>query len=81
MSDYEPTPQQLREARGLLPFFTRPKEYQAAMDGDGAVLQFRDGAWHRTDRPRSRERYTGLEVAKMLCPDLAEAFDVIEAEA
>lgn len=61
------------EAAVMLAFFTEAAEGAAVMDGDGVIWQHSGGFWYAGAVRRSALRkVASIDMARALCPDLAE---------
>lgn len=59
------------EAREMLAYFTSAPDGEAVMDGAGAIWHHSGGYWYAGRGLRGR-RIASLDLARALCPDLAE---------
>ena len=61
----------MSEARQLLEFFTNAKDGEAVMDGAGNIWHHSGGSWYTGSRRKLRQA-SSLDLARGLCPDLAD---------
>lgn len=62
-----------REAQVMLAFFTEAEEGAAVMDGAGVIWHHSDGYWYAGKvRRAALRKIASVDLARALCPDLAE---------
>ena len=65
------------EAAVMLAFFTEAEEGAAVMDGAGVIWHHSEGYWYAGKvRPSALRKVASVDLARALCPDLAEHMQV-----
>lgn len=68
----------MSEASQLLEFFTTAKDGEAVMDGAGNIWHHFRGFWY-TGTPYKPRQASSLDLARALCPDLADEMTELAA--